>query len=77
MLRIFFYFPPFLPRSITLISLSVFPQMLGENPKEYNGLVMFTEGMKGLFSDVTKVKVLDVGAGTGLSGEKVRRHARE
>ncbi|KAK3800471.1 hypothetical protein RRG08_051753 [Elysia crispata] len=49
-----------------------YDKMLGGNPTEYNGLVMFTEGMKGLFSDVTKVKVLDVGAGTGLSGEKLR-----
>ena len=47
-------------------------QMLGRNPKDdYNGLEWFADGMKDLFKDVTKVKVLDLGAGTGLSGEKV------
>ncbi|GFR61902.1 hypothetical protein ElyMa_000116400 [Elysia marginata] len=45
--------------------------MLADNPTEYYGLFMFTEGMKNMFPDVTKVKVLDIGAGTGLSGEKI------
>ncbi|GFO40691.1 Williams-Beuren syndrome chromosomal region 27 protein [Plakobranchus ocellatus] len=48
-----------------------YDEMLNDNPEEYNGLYMFTSGVKTLFDDVAKVRVLDVGAGSGLSGEKL------
>ncbi|GFO30311.1 Williams-Beuren syndrome chromosomal region 27 protein, partial [Plakobranchus ocellatus] len=49
-----------------------YDKMIDDNPKEYNGLIMFAEGMAGLFSDVSEKRVLDLGAGTGLSGIKLR-----
>ncbi|GFO30312.1 Williams-Beuren syndrome chromosomal region 27 protein [Plakobranchus ocellatus] len=48
-----------------------YDQMLHRNPKEYNALIQFTAGMKDLFPEDKSGRVLDLGAGTGLSGEEL------
>ncbi|GFO31254.1 Williams-Beuren syndrome chromosomal region 27 protein [Plakobranchus ocellatus] len=48
-----------------------YDQMLHNNPKEYNGLIQFTAGMRNLYPGDKSVRVLDLGAGTGLSGEQL------
>lgn len=49
-----------------------YDETLDEKPKVYNVLMMYEQGMDKLFSDKSGRRCLDIGAGTGLTGERLR-----
>ncbi|GFR90778.1 Williams-Beuren syndrome chromosomal region 27 protein-like [Elysia marginata] len=46
---------------------------LDDKPKVYSVLVMYEQGVEKLFSDKSQRRCLDLGAGTGLTGERLRK----
>ncbi|KAK3708827.1 hypothetical protein RRG08_021981 [Elysia crispata] len=48
-----------------------YDQTLDDKPKLYNTLMAYEEGMEKLFSDKHSRRCLDLGAGTGLTGERL------
>ncbi|GFR95826.1 Williams-Beuren syndrome chromosomal region 27 protein [Elysia marginata] len=49
-----------------------YDDVLGEEHNIYRGQIMLAETMEKLFTDKTNVRLLDVGAGTGLTGDKLK-----